>query len=396
MSDIDEVEEVLDGVSTATILLTVRTANGSLQTVTLYKQAVKLEENLIKSYILEGAEKIGYISLPDFYTDWNSYNALGCANDVAKEIIKLKKENIQGLILDLRFNGGGSMLEAAGLAGIFINEGPLCVMDEADKPKVLKDPNRGTAYDGPLLVLVNTLSASASEFTAAVLQDYNRALIVGSPTYGKASMQIVMPVDTSAATPQAWAMQKAELGYLKITEGGFYRVTGKSHQRNGIQPDIHLPDVYEKMHIREEDEPQALYFDTVSKKPAFARLPDLPLQPLAQNSANRIKAGTAFKNLMAVSDSIYRFKENVPVALTPASITLFKEQTNNLYKTYDRLTTTPIASFKVTTHSYQTDLMKEDEYSRELNKRIADDMASDIYIDEAYRILADLIKLEHH
>ncbi len=153
---------------------------------------------------LHGNKNIGYINLPGFYSredesieDEKDIKYDGCANDVSKEIVKLKKDTIAGLILDLRYNGGGSMWEAMQLAGIFIDIGPVASMKEKDgKVHFLKDPNRGTIYDGPMMVLINGASASASEFLSAALQDYNRAIIVGGATYGKGTAQIVLPMDT--------------------------------------------------------------------------------------------------------------------------------------------------------------------------------------------------------
>src|SRR5437762_8924227 len=163
----------------------------------LAKEKIETEDDIVKGYVLNGEKKIGYISLPDFYTIWEDESGSGCANDVAKEIVKLKKENIDGLILDVRYNGGGSLGEALQLTGIFIDEGPLLgEKDRNGKLVFLKDPNRGTIYDGPMVLMVNGQSASASEVLAAALQDYHRALIVGSSTYGKATMQEIFPMDT--------------------------------------------------------------------------------------------------------------------------------------------------------------------------------------------------------
>jgi carboxyl-terminal processing protease len=146
----------------------------------LQKTKIENEDNIVKSFLLEGQHKVGYISLPSFYTEWEETEGSKCASDVAREIIKLKKDGIQGLILDLRFNGGGSLGEAVEMAGIFIDEGAVTqIRTREPKPVVLKDMNRGVIYSGPLVVLVNGQSASASELLAATLQDYNRAVIVG-------------------------------------------------------------------------------------------------------------------------------------------------------------------------------------------------------------------------
>ncbi|MES2848558.1 MAG: S41 family peptidase, partial [Bacteroidota bacterium] len=203
--DEDEVDELLQGNSDEKVELTVKTAAGLTKKVTLTKEKVTNDEGIVKSYVINGKQKIGYIKLPDFYSreseEINTKDDItydGCANDVSKEIVKLKKDTIAALILDLRYNGGGSMWEAMQLAGIFIDYGPVgSVKDKEGKVRFLKDPNRGTAYDGPLLVMVNGASASASELTSAMLQDYKRALIIGSTTYGKGTSQRVLPLDTA-------------------------------------------------------------------------------------------------------------------------------------------------------------------------------------------------------
>ena len=190
-----EVEELLDQSNTEKLELTVRKANGKMETVVLQKRKLENDENIVKSYVLKGDKKVGYITLPSFYTVWEDASGSRCAEDVAKEVIKLKKDSVEGLILDLRFNGGGSLQEAIQMAGIFIDEGAIAQMRTKDpKITILKDMNRGVVYNGPLLVLVNGYSASASELLAASLQDYNRAIIAGSRTYGKATGQQVLPV----------------------------------------------------------------------------------------------------------------------------------------------------------------------------------------------------------
>src|SRR5688572_21233923 len=176
--------------------------DATIKTVFLRKEKIENEENIVRGFVLKGEKKIGYILLPGFYTEWENESGSSCANDVAKEIVKLKRENIEGLILDVRFNGGGSMGEAMELTGIFIDEGPLAGTKYRDgKVAFMKDPNRGQIYTGPMVLMVNGQSASASEMLAAALQDYNRAVIVGSNTFGKATMQQMMPLDTAQRNP---------------------------------------------------------------------------------------------------------------------------------------------------------------------------------------------------
>ena len=256
---------ILEGSSNEKITITVRTLAGVQKAVELEKEKITDEEGIVKSYVLNGSKKIGYITLPGFYVkEGEEGEANGCSNDLAKEVVKLKKDSIAGLILDLRYNGGGSLGEALELAGIFINEGSLAsAKDKTGKIRFLRDPNRGTIYDGPLLVMVNTMSASASELVSAVLQDYHRALIVGSPTYGKGSSQLILPLDTTGNFSKTIKYDS----YVKVTQGKFYRIDGSTTQWRGVFPDIELPDIYAIDRFREKGTITSLLPDNA--KPAI-------------------------------------------------------------------------------------------------------------------------------
>jgi carboxyl-terminal processing protease len=208
------VDSVMSEMKTDKLLVTVKKPDGTTRQVTLYKERFATEEDeedVVQGYVLKGTKNIGYISIPDFYFDWEntSTGINGCANDVAKEIIKLKKENIEGLIIDIRFNGGGSLQEAVDLAGIFIDGGPVAQLKTKEpKPYTLKDGNSGSIFDGPLLVMVNGHSASASETFSATMQDYNRAIIAGTTTYGKSTGQIIFPLDTTVTSNRVSLLQQ--------------------------------------------------------------------------------------------------------------------------------------------------------------------------------------------
>lgn len=258
----DEVNAFISGDHGKTLTLTLKKSDGPTRKVTLHKGKSTLnnENSKVRSFILKGDHRIGVISLPAFYTDWNGQEGgnNGCADNVAREIIKLKKENIEGLILDLRFNGGGSMMEAIALAGIFIEGGPVgMTSDKEGKIYTMKDMNRGTPYHGPLVLLVNGYTASASEMLAGTLQDYHRALIVGSPSFGKATAQVVLPLDTVFDEKHMERMKTADY-YLKITTDRLFRVNGTSAQQLGIIPDIYLPDLAEIQSEREKTLPFSL------------------------------------------------------------------------------------------------------------------------------------------
>ena len=287
---LQEVDAIFDASNHDQVTITVKKADGTLRQVSLSKELSAGgddETNRVKGLVLKGTQNIGYISLPAFYTDWDNSTDRnkGCAEDVAKEILELKKENITGLILDLRYNGGGSVDEAVDLAGLFIDAGPVAQIKSRDeKPYTLKDPNRGTVFDGPLILLVNGYSASASEVIAGTLQDYNRALIIGSPTYGKASGQIVLPLDTNIEMENAASMKPTDC-FLKLTVMRLFRVNGTSVQRTGVHPDIMLPIPTDAVFHREADEPFALEATTIDAnkyyKP-YAPLPKEQMQLLAK------------------------------------------------------------------------------------------------------------------
>jgi len=223
---LEELEEVLDRSNLSALELTVRQSKGLRKTVVLKKEKIETEENTVKGFVLNGIKKIGYLSLPGFYTRWGEDGSSSCANDVAAEIIKLKGENIDGVILDIRSNGGGSLKEAIDMAGIFIDEGPLVMMtDKIGRITTLKDVNRGTVYDGPLVILINGQSASASEILAAAIQDYHRGIVVGGASFGKATGQVVFSLDPDNHQPTTiQPNQSNAFGYATVTLDRLYRV----------------------------------------------------------------------------------------------------------------------------------------------------------------------------
>jgi carboxyl-terminal processing protease len=281
---VEEVNAFISGDHGNTLTLTLKKTDGTIRKVTLQREKATLDDDnsKVRSFILKGSHRIGFISLPAFYTDWNGDEggSNGCADDVAKEIIKLKKENIEGLILDLRYNGGGSMLEAIALAGIFIDLGPVgMTRDKEDKIYTMKDVNRGSVYDGPLILLINGFTASASEMLAGTLQDYHRALIVGSPSFGKATAQVVLPLDTLFDEQHMDRMKTAN-NYIKITIERLFRVNGTSAQLTGVIPDIFLPDFSEAESEREKSLPCALNNITISANKYYHPYPPLSVDTL--------------------------------------------------------------------------------------------------------------------
>lgn len=389
-AEADEISSLLDASNNELLELTVKKTNGQVRSVQLRKEKMKGDdEDIVKSFLLNGTKKIGYISLPGFYTEWENEGGSSCANDVAKEIVKLKKENIHGLILDLRFNGGGSLGEALDLAGIFIEEGPVCLIKEkTGKIITLKDPNRGTIYDGPLLVLVNGQSASASEVVAASLQDYNRALIAGSATYGKATAQQIFPLQSGPS------VVTKEKGYAKITMQKLYRVTGKAAQRNGVIPDVSIPDVFDKLTYREKDLPFSLIDDTVKRNAYYKPLNPLPVSLVSVKSATRINADKNFLQIISLQKVMSEETKHIqPVSLKWDEVEkeLKKEIPDGfqLTKTGD----VTVTAYKADNHSYDKSRLGNDELFSLINKHWVKRLENDIYIEEAYKILIDYITM---
>lgn len=260
----EDVVKLIRGNKGTEVRLTVKKSDGTIKIITMQRDEIVLDETFARSAVVEeGGKKVGYIWLPEFYADYERENGNRCSDDVAKEIVKLKKENIQGLVIDLRNNGGGSLYEVIQMVGLFINQGPVVqVRDRDGKANVYGDQRPGTLYDGPLAVLVNELSASASEIFAGAIQDYRRGVVIGSTsTYGKGTVQKTVPfgnvVDMNSG--------RTDMGAVKLTFQMFYRINGGSTQLKGIEPDIVLPDSYEYLKIREKDVPNALPWDQINK-----------------------------------------------------------------------------------------------------------------------------------
>lgn len=292
----EDVVKLIRGNKGTEVRLTIKKTDGTIKVVTMQRDEIVLDETFARSAIVnEGNKKIGYIWLPEFYADYERENGNRCSEDVAKEIVKLKKENIEGLVIDLRNNGGGSLYEVIQMVGLFINQGPVVqVRDRDGKANVYGDQRPGTLYDGPLAVLVNELSASASEIFAGAIQDYRRGVVIGSTsTYGKGTVQKTVPfgnvVDMNSG--------RTDMGAVKLTFQMFYRINGGSTQLKGIEPDIVLPDTYEYLKIREKDVPNALPWDQINKATYLTWHKDYGHDLVIQNENERVKQNASLNLL---------------------------------------------------------------------------------------------------
>ncbi len=256
---LDDAIEHIKGKKGSEVRLTLKKIDGSTEVISIIRDVVELEETFAKSTTVKYDNKTyGLINLPGFYIDFKKRNARNSATDMEHEIEELKKENIEGLLIDLRNNGGGSLRTAIEIAGMFIKEGPVVqVKYKGEKPRIDKDTDKKIQWNGPLVILVNELSASASEIFAAAMQDYNRAVIIGSKqTFGKGTVQNVLDLDR-------YYRYSSSLGALKMTVQKFYRINGGSTQLKGVVSDIAVPDKYTYMKFGERDEENPLKWDKI-------------------------------------------------------------------------------------------------------------------------------------
>ena len=394
-ADERELSSILSQSNHDELIITVKKPDGTLRTVTLVKEQDTNDDDdegdKVKSFLLKGSNTFGYISLPAFYNNWedDGKSNNGCANDVAKEILKLKKENISGLILDLRYNGGGSIQEAIELTGIFIDAGPVAQIKSRTEEKIytLKDVNRGTIYDGPLLILVNGYSASASELVAGSLQNYNRALIVGSSTFGKATGQIVLPLDTTINL-SAKNMNSQAGEFLKVTTEKLYRIDGSTAQFTGVKPDIYLPDFLAAKAERESDEPHALLPTNVDAnkyyKP-YAALKISALQSIAKSDVDSMKYFKQLQNYVRE----YKIKN----ALSDVSLSwkdaLAQEKTNTVNSDFD--TVDYAKKYSIQNNVYDLEKLKSGAASAKVNDAFIDFLSNDPYIKISYDLLIGML-----
>ncbi len=267
---VDHAVKLIRGKKGTEVRLTVKKVDGTIKVIPITRDVVQLEQTYARSVFLKNENshsKIGYIYLPKFYSNFNSPDGRTSAGDVKNEVEKLKEEGVEKIIIDLRNNGGGSLQDVVKMVGLFVDQGPVVqVKARYGDPYILKDTEPGIVFDGPLVVLTNFFSASASEILAAALQDYNRALVIGAnSTYGKGTVQRFIELDKEMdRLSKGDNTSLKPLGSLKITVQKFYRIDGKSTQLKGVTPDIVLPDSYEMIDVGEKDYKNALKWDEIS------------------------------------------------------------------------------------------------------------------------------------
>lgn len=393
---LDDVVSKIRGKKGTVITLTLRKKDGSEILLAIERDEVITEETLAKSLIIDkvgSIENIGYIKLPKFYSSFEKKGGNSCAKDVASEIEKLKTVNVNGIILDLRNNTGGSLNDVVEMSGLFIKEGPIVqVKPRTRDAYVHRDKNPDVLYDGPLMILVNKYSASASEIIAAAMQDYKRAVIVGSTsTYGKGTVQRFYDLDRAFKGAEDYK----PLGSLKMTTQKFFRVNGGSTQLIGVTPDIVLPDNYQYMDVGEKEYDHAMKWteiDPVEYSQDVALLDHI--DEVAATSKKRVDKNDKFTKVLANAERIKKYRDNSTYSLNIDQFIKEMDQREEDSEEFKDLYDTDIASLKISNLEVDMDNINFDESKQARNQDWLDGMKKDFYLEEALSIMKDMIRLE--
>jgi carboxyl-terminal processing protease len=385
--------KLIRGAKGTEVRLTLKKTDGSTKVISLIRDEITLDElTFARSAVVNSAKgKIGYIFLPEFYADYSSPNGRHCSEDVAREVIKLKEDNVDGIVIDLRHNPGGSLMDVVQMVGLFVEQGPVVqVKDREGRPQILPARDKSVLYDGPLTVMVDELSASASEIFAAAIQDYKRGVIIGSTsTYGKGTVQRSFALDNSNAQGPVVG---DSLGSIKLTLQKFYRISGGSTQLRGVSSDIILPDLFEYYKIREKDNPDALAWDEIPKAGYAPWKYAYDLSVIKGMSNERLKNNSAFNLIRADAEWLGKREEEKKASL---NLKKYQEEEKKLTATIKQIETLgklPAASelnvegLPQDLAKFDTDKAKADRFRQWLKNE-----KTDIYLGEAINVVDDMI-----
>jgi len=374
------------------IKLTIRKVDGSIKVVSLLRDQIKLDDTFAKSAIINGEHKIGYIYLPEFYVDFDHPDGAKCSQDVAKEIEKLKAEKVEGIIIDLRENGGGSLPEVVKMVGLFIPDGPVCQVKSRDeKPYQWKDPDKSILYSGPLTVMVDENSASASEIFAAAIQDYKRGLIIGSSsTYGKGTVQRNIPLNPESENTDMFSANKTEdLGTVKLTLQKFYRISGGATQLKGVTPDVIIPDRLEYAKSREKDNPSALKWDEIAKADYTPWTTTYSADAVVKTANDQVNSSATFNELR--QNIQWLDKENDKEY--SLNLVKFREETKQVKNVYKEVDSLSKLTKELNVKNILVDIPADtaNKEKTEKNKQFLTRIKDDIYVDETVKVLDNMI-----
>jgi carboxyl-terminal processing protease len=382
---LDDVIKKIKGPKGTLVKLTVKKVDGSVKVIPIVRDEVETEETFAKSTVVEKDGKLfGVIYLPKFYQSFDNKSNRDAFKDVAIEVERLKAMNVEGIVMDLRDNGGGSLETVVKMTGLFIDKGPVVQVKPAGgKAQVLTDSDPKVQWDGPLVVMINNYSASASEIFAAAIQDYNRGIIIGSKqSYGKGTVQNLFDLNEFVR-----GNEFGEFGALKTTTQKFYRVNGGSTQLEGVKSDIVMPDRFSFMQTGEKDEKSALPWDKIEAA-NYTPL-QVNYEKVIANSKKRIATNANFNLISENAKWINDRKEDNSISINYASykkeIADIESQTKK-FKSLEKFKN----NLNFTSLPYELDLMATDELLKEKRERWHAELVKDVYMTETLNVLTDL------
>lgn len=405
--EIEDVVKLIRGRAGTTVKLHVKHEDGTRQVIGIERGKVDLEDTYAKSsIIIQDGKRIGYIYLPEFYTNFTGHGGRTSGEDVRKEVMKLMQENVDGIVLDLRNNGGGSLGDVVDMAGIFIGTGPVVqVRGRNDYVVTMKSRDKEPLYKGPLAIMVNGGSASASEILAAAMQDHGRAIIIGAKTFGKGTVQKVIGLDqwvspeARKAIIDSWIAAKngdakfEGIGSLKFTIQKFYRINGGSTQLKGVTPDILLPDAYELLEeFGERRNPAALPWDKI-KPASYEPLNMVPdIAKLEKESKKRVANNETF---VLAKQMANRLKQQQEHNVYPLNVSKFKAKLEEGEIISKKMEQIDSAKTKLEVVNLKSDLSRVnmDSSSVEKNKKWIESLKKDAYLNETVNVLNEWIRI---
>lgn len=384
---LDDAIKLIKGPKGSKVYLTIKKVEGTVEVIPVVRDVVVLEETYARSSVInKSGKKYGLIHLPKFYIDFKDYKERNAAQDVSKEIDKLKSAGVEGIVMDLRFNGGGSLQTVVDMAGLFIDKGPIVqVKSTGNRKEVLSDRDEQILWEGPLVIMVNELSASASEILAAALQDYKRAVVLGSKqTFGKGTVQNLVDLNRFISNSTY-----GNLGALKLTTDKFYRINGGSTQLEGVKSDVVAPDRYSYVEVGEKDEDNPLSWDQIAPANFSAWNGYLNYEEVIEQSQKRVDENPIFKLIDQDAQWVRERQEDYLVSLNYDMYASEIETDKSYAERFD-----PIKDYKnqlsFTVLPDELSKMSNDEVFSEKRERWFESLSADMYVEEAVLILEDL------
>ncbi|MEZ4801857.1 MAG: carboxy terminal-processing peptidase [Gelidibacter sp.] len=384
---LDDAVKLIKGPKGTNVILTLKKVNGNIEDLTITRDVVELEETYAKSSIVKKDGKtFGVINLPKFYVDFEDYNKRNAASDLKLEIERLKEQGMEGLVLDLRNNGGGSLQTVVDMGGLFIKDGPIVQVKSAGEEKeILSDKDKSIVWDGPLVILVNELSASASEILAAAMQDYKRAIVIGSKqTYGKGTVQNVLDLNRMVRNNT-----NGDMGALKFTTQKFYRINGGSTQLEGVKSDVVVPDRYSYIDLGEKDQENPLPWDKIDAVPYNVFENYYDYDATIKKSKERMANNEQLQLIDQNAQWVKKIRDKESYSLNyeeyKAQIKLNEDEAKRFEKLSDYKTNLTFSSLP-----YENKLMAADSTLKQKRDRWHESLSQDVYIEEALNVLNDL------